>query len=95
MGWSWIDGDVDVPELNERESFREVVIAGRLSAALARINLRDGQSWLDDARIPKAIRDLERADGHRLMEINQTATDLLSKGTVVDGLLDWDYYISQ
>ena len=41
MGWSWIEGDVDVPELTERESFREVVLTGRLASALARINLRE------------------------------------------------------
>ncbi len=28
--------------------------------------------------------------GHRLMEINQSATELLLKGTVADGLPDWD-----
>ena len=43
MGWQWIEGDVDVPELTERESFREVVLKGRLEAALRRLNLRDGR----------------------------------------------------
>jgi type I restriction enzyme R subunit len=90
MGWSWTPGDVDVPELTERGSFREVVLAGRLAAALSRINLRDGQPWLDDNRVAKSIRDLERAAGHQLMEVNQAATELLLKGTVVDGLPDWD-----
>jgi type I restriction enzyme R subunit len=91
MGWSWLEGDVDVPELTERSSFREVLLKGRLAAALNRINLRDGQPWLDEARIAKAIRDLEQAGGHRLMEINQSATEFLLKGTVVDGLPDWDH----
>ncbi len=90
MGWSWIEGDVDVAELTERESFREVLLKGRLAEALRRVNLRDGQSWLDDTRVEKAIRDLERAAGHRLMEINQAATELLLKGTVAEGLPDWD-----
>lgn len=90
MGWSWIEGDVDVPELTERGSFREVILAGRLAAALARINLRDGQPWLDEARIIKSIRDLSPATVHRLMEVNQAASTLLLKGTVVDGLTDWD-----
>src|SRR5262249_1667927 len=31
------------------------------------------------------------AAGHRLMEVNQAATELLLKGTVVDGLPEWDY----
>ena len=89
MGWSWIEGDVDVAEFTERESFREVFLKGRLAEALRRINLRDGQPWLDDTRVEKAIRDLERAAGHRLMEINQAATELLLKGTVAEGLPDW------
>lgn len=90
MGWSWIEGDVDVAELTERESFREVLLKNRLAEALRRINLRDGQPWLDDARVVKAIRDLERAAGHRLMEVNQSATELLLKGTVAEGLPEWD-----
>ncbi len=95
MGWSWIEGDVDVAELTERENFREVLLKGRLAEALRRINLRDGQPWLDETRVEKVIRDLERAAGHRLMEINQAATELLLKGTVTDGLPDWDNGRSQ
>ena len=91
MGWQWIEGDTDVPEFTERESFREVLLKGRLAAALRKLNLRDGQPWLDDARIARAIRDLEQAAGHRLMEINESATKLLLKGTETDGLPDWDY----
>src|SRR5438067_5764888 len=95
MGWQWLEGDTDVPELTERESFREVLLKERLAAALRKLNLRDGQPWLDDARIARAIRDLEQAAGHRLMEINQSATELLLKGTVADGLPDWDQGRSQ
>ena len=91
MGWQWLEGDTDVPELTERETFREVLLKGRLIAALRKLNLRDGQPWLDDVRIARAIRDLEQAAGHRLMEVNQAATELLLKGTVVDGLPEWDY----
>lgn len=91
MGWSWVEGDVDVPELTERENFREVILAGRLASALAKINLRDGRPWLDKARIEKAIRDIERPGGHQLMEVNQAATKLLLEGTVVEGLPDWDH----
>lgn len=90
MGWTWIEGDVDVPELTERAGFRDVLLKERLGAALQRINLRNGEPWLDDSRITKAIRDLEQAGGHRLMEINQSSTELLLKGTVVEGLPDWD-----
>lgn len=64
---------------------------GRLADALRRINLRDGQPWLDDARIDKAIRDLEQAGGLTLMESNQAVTELLLKGTVAEGLPDWNH----
>lgn len=30
MGWSWLEGDVDVPELTERESFRETLFVNRV-----------------------------------------------------------------
>lgn len=90
MGWRWLEGDTDVPYLTERENFREVLLKGRLAAAIRKLNLRNGRPWLDDARIARAIRDLEQASGHRLMEINQSATELLLKGAVADGLPDWD-----
>ena len=90
MGWQWIEGDKDVPDFTERANFREVLLKGRLAAALRKLNLRDGQPWLDEARIARAIRDLEQAAGHRLMEGNQSATELLLKGTVAEGLPDWE-----
>src|SRR5438046_2427904 len=82
MGWEWIEGDPYLPETTERTSSREVLLRGRLAKKLREINMRDGQPWLDDARIEKAIRDLDRAAGHRLMEVNESATQLLLKGTV-------------
>jgi type I restriction enzyme, R subunit len=90
MGWEWIEGDPDLPESTERVSSREVLLKGRVASALRKLNLRDSQPWLDDERIARAIRNLEQAAGHRLMEINQSATELLLKGTVADGLPDWD-----
>src|SRR5438552_3238438 len=89
LGWQWLIGNTDEPSLTERDSFRQVLLKGRLDNALRGLNLRDGQPWLDDARVAKAIRDLEQAPGHQLMEINQSATELLLKGTVVDGLPGW------
>ena len=90
MGWQWIEGDKDVPDFTERANFREVLLKARLAAALRKLNLRDGKPWLDEERIARAIRDLEQAAGHRLMEINQSATQLLLKGTVAEGLPDWE-----
>ena len=91
MGWQWIEGDTDVPDLTERESFREPLLKCRFAAALRKINLRDGQPWLDDERIRRIIEKLEKAEGHRLMEINESATKLLLKGTEIDGLPDWNF----
>jgi type I site-specific restriction-modification system R (restriction) subunit len=79
MGWQWLEGDTDVPELTERGSFREVLLKERLTAALRKLNLHDGQPWLDDTRIARAIRDLEQAAGHRLMETNQSAQSCCSR----------------
>src|SRR5437016_8416467 len=91
MGWQWIEGDTDVPDFTERRSFREVLLKGRLAAALRKLNLRDGQPWLNDDRICRIIEKLERAEGHRLMEVNESATRLLLKGTEIDGLPDWNF----
>ena len=91
MGWQWLEGDSDVPELTERGSFREVLLKERLAAALRKLNRRDGLPWLDNVRIARAIRDVEQAAGNRLLEVNQSATELLLKGTVAEGLPDWDH----
>ena len=85
IGWQWIEGDPDLPETTERESSQQVLLKNRLASALKKLNLRNGQPWLDDARVARAIRDLEQSAGHRLMEINQSATELILKGIVVDG----------
>jgi type I restriction enzyme, R subunit len=71
--------------------FPEVLLKERLAVALRKLNRRDGQPWLDGARIARAIRDLGQAAGHRRMEVNQSATELLLKGTVAEGLPDWDH----
>lgn len=91
MGWQWIEGDTDVPDFTERANFGEVSLKGRLNAALRKLNLRDGQFWLDDDRIRRIIEKLEKAEGHRLMEINESATRLLLRGTEIDGLPDWNF----
>ena len=56
MGWQWIQGDTDIPDFTERPNFREVFLKGRLVAALKKLNSRDGQSWLDETRVARAIR---------------------------------------
>ena len=52
MGWDHIEGDIDVPYLTERESFRDVLLTDRLRRALKKINLDDnGNSWFDYDRV--------------------------------------------
>jgi type I restriction enzyme, R subunit len=91
MGWQHAVGNVDDPTKNGRESFGEVLLPGDLRNSLRRINLDlNGNEWLDDARITQAINALRRLGASRLLEANQKATDLLLKGTVVDGVEGWD-----
>jgi type I restriction enzyme R subunit len=86
LGWSYLEGDTDVPYLTERESFRQVLLTGRLRDALRRINLDEaGDRWLDDARITQAVGQLERPGEPKLMAANRAITRLLIKGTQVTG----------
>ena len=91
MGWEWVEGDTDVPYLTFRSNFREVLLKERLGAAMRKINPGpNGEPWLDDPRINRAINELERLGEYRLMEANQAATQLLLQGTVTEGLTNWD-----
>lgn len=92
MGWTHVAGSKWDPAASERESFREVLLVGRLREALHRINLGpDGESWLDDERISQAVSALATGPaGERLIEANQEATQLLLGGTTVAGLDSWD-----
>lgn len=91
MKWGHIPGDVDVPYLTERESFREVLLKDRIKKALHAINLdAQGKPWLDDRRIEQALGTLERLGHIKLLEANQAATDLLLRGVSVEGLPGWD-----
>jgi type I restriction enzyme R subunit len=86
MGWQHLEGHTGVPYLTERQSFRDVLLTGRLRQAIHRINLDDaGQPWLDERRVTEAASALEHLGAHRLMEANQAATALLLNGTSVEG----------
>ncbi len=86
MGWQHIEGHTGVPYLTERQSFREVLLTGRLREAIRRINLdENGAPWLDERRVTEAASALEHLGAHRLMEANQAATALLLSGTSVEG----------
>ncbi|MEG3918503.1 HsdR family type I site-specific deoxyribonuclease [Microcoleus sp. T3_A4] len=86
MGWQHIEGSWDNPQVTDRENFKQVLIGDRLKAAIKRINLDDsGNPWLDDTQVNAAASQLERLGAQRLMEANQAATNLLLKGTTVQG----------
>ena len=69
MGWEHIEGDIDVPYLTERESFRDVLLTGRLRDAIKKINLDDGgKPWLDDDRVNEVVSRLERITAPKLLE---------------------------
>jgi type I restriction enzyme R subunit len=90
MGWKATSGSLDHPSVTGRDSFREVLVKPNLRKAIARINLRDGNPWLDDARISQAVSALEHIVAPKLIEANQQATGLLMRGIAVEGQPDWD-----
>jgi len=91
LGWSFTTGNLDDPSATGRESFRDVLLTGELKQALCRINRNlDGDPWLDDGRLTQAVNALQRLGTAKLTEANQAATELLLKGTVVDGVEGWD-----
>ena len=55
MGWKTIAGSLDFPSVTGRASFRDVILKSDLAAALRRVNLRDGEPWLDDGRVSQAV----------------------------------------
>lgn len=90
QGWDHVDepGDLKVtqPELTERERFKDVILQGRLEAAIRRINVDDtGECWLDDEQVRQAISALRRLPGNTLIEKNKEATHRLLSGTRVQG----------
>ena len=89
--WKHTTGNLDQPTATGRENFREVLILDDLKTALHRINLDpQGQPWLDNDRITQAVNALQRLGTAKLLEANQKATELLLKGTVVDGVEGWE-----
>jgi len=91
LGWSHIEGSTANVSVTERDSFRDVLLRGRLRDALQRINPSpDGKAWLDDARFSEAISPLDRVSPGKLIETNQAVTQLLLTGISVAGLPDWD-----
>lgn len=90
QGWEFLAGSVDDPAVTHRESFAQVVMEPLLRKRLRRINLRDGQPWLDEARLDQAVAAITRLPASRVLKANQQATELLLGGLPVEGLEGWD-----
>ena len=90
LGWIHIEGDLDNPAITGRTSFAEVIQESALRQQLRALNLRDGKPWLDEERLSEAVAAITRLGVAKLMEANQKATELLTKGIAVHGLPDWD-----
>ncbi|MEX0731172.1 MAG: type I restriction endonuclease subunit R [Aquisalimonadaceae bacterium] len=90
QGWEYAMGSLDDPGVTGRGSFAQVIQEQVLREQLQRINLRDGQPWLDEDRRSQAVGALTRIPAAKLMEANQQAAELLLGGISVEGLPDWD-----
>ncbi|WP_070987937.1 type I restriction endonuclease subunit R [Halofilum ochraceum] len=89
-GWAHIEGSLDNPAVTNRNHFGQIIQEGVLREQLHRINLRDGQPWLDDERLSQAVGALTRIPAAGLVEANERATELLLAGIAAEGLPNWD-----
>lgn len=85
MGWQYVQGDIDYPEKTFRERFRDVLLSPRLREAIRRINRDDdGNEFLDDVTIERAIQELERTTRHSLLGRNEELAEKLITGVHVE-----------
>jgi type I restriction enzyme R subunit len=91
IGWTPIEGSLDDPSVTHRASFAEVIQESVLREQLRALNPGpDGKPWLDDERLSEAIAAITRLGAPKLMEANEKATELLTRGLTVEGLPGWD-----
>ena len=93
LGWGPLVWSERQPADNvARLSDRDVLLGGRLSAALRKINVGPpGEPWLDETRVRAAVAELgSMPAGVKLLEANRLSTDLLLGGVTVAGLEGWD-----
>ncbi|TDO10505.1 MULTISPECIES: type I restriction endonuclease [Halomonas] len=90
QGWETLAGSVDDPTVTHRESFAQVVMETLLRERLRKINLRNGNPWLDEARLDQAVAAITRLPASKVLEANKQATELLVNGLPVEGLDGWD-----
>ncbi|MBM7490993.1 type I restriction enzyme R subunit [Micromonospora luteifusca] len=97
MGWRHLEGappNAVMPTTardSGRSGFDEVILGEQLRQALLRNNKNpEGQEWLDDTRISSALSALARTPSGNLLEVNRLVTELLLKGTTVEGVPGWE-----
>nr|WP_298249666.1 type I restriction endonuclease subunit R [uncultured Halomonas sp.] len=90
QGWEYLAGSLDDPAVTHRENFAQVVMEPLLRERLRAINLRDGEPWLDEARLDQAVAAITRLPASKVLEANKLATELLHDGLPVEGLEGWD-----
>jgi type I restriction enzyme R subunit len=84
LGWQYLHGDLDYPEKTEREHFRETLLKPRLRAAIRKLNVDpQGNEYLDDVTIERAIRELERTESQGPLDRNKELTEKLVRGVKV------------
>lgn len=89
--WKFTTGNTVDPSATGRGDFREVLLIEDLKRMMRRININDiGDEWLDDGRLTQAVNTLQRLGVTSLTEANEKATELLLKGTTVDGVEGWN-----
>ena len=85
MGWQCVRGELDYPQKTFRERFREVILMDKLRDAVRRINRDDdGNPYLDDVTIDRAIRELLTTTEFGVFDKNRELTDKLIRGVSVD-----------
>lgn len=91
LGWNFVAGSIENPEVTARPSFTDVLQESVLRSQLRKLNLDPkGKPWLNDERLSEAIAALTRLGTHKLMEANEKATRILTDGFTVEGLPGWD-----
>ena len=90
LGWEYLAGSLDDPAVTHRQSFAQVVMEPLLRERLRKINLRDGNPWLDETRLDQAVAAITRLPASKVLEANKQATELLLNGLTVEGLEGWD-----
>lgn len=90
QGWEFLAGSGDDPAVTHRENFAQVVMEPLLRERLRKINLCDGEPWLDEVRLDQAVSAITRLPASKVLEANKQATELLLNGLAVEGLEGWD-----